>query len=159
MVYRLPMAPEKNTPPNLEISNSNHVFNLLILWVNTLLRLSRVVLVLAGFLCAAALAAGQVDRFAGVGWAFSYLSGFNFYNWASLALAHMVFHPPVGQLGLIPMVESDAKKVHGRGQGSWGPGSEPAQCVKVRHKTQREVKSTLPLDGSCYKAARPRACM
>ena len=75
-------------------------------------------LVLAGFLCAAVLAAGQVDRFAGVGWAFSYLSGFNFYNWASLALAHMVFHHPVGQLGLIPMVESDAKEVHGRGQGS-----------------------------------------
>lgn len=64
------------------------------------------------------LAAGQVDRFADVGRAFSCLSGFNFYNCAHLALVHMVFHPPAGQLGLNLMAESDAKKVHGRGQGS-----------------------------------------
>lgn len=77
------------------------------------------------------LAAGQVDRFADVGWAFSYLLGFNFYNWAHLTLVHMVFHLPAGQLVLILMMESDVKKMH-----------EGYKVLEAQSQNQHSVIST-----------------
>lgn len=75
------------------------------------------------------LTAGQLGRFTALGWAFSYLWGFNWDNWAHLAWVHVVSCAPAAPLGLIHMVEPGAQKVSGKVQGTWGPGSASAQCL------------------------------